>query len=265
MSASVVVENKPGANGVLATDFVVKQPPDGHTLLMTGSTHFINQSLYKNLPFDSIKDFTQVAKAVDAYLVLVVPANSPFDTLKQLVDHMAANPDKMSYASSGNGSTPHMAGALLMKVANVHAVHVPYKRGDQAIADTVGGQFAMTFSAIPPVITLIKGGKLKALAVTGPKRSFSLPDVPTIQESGYPAFDMIPHVGMMARSGTPEGVVKTLSESLVKILESNEFKQFAIARGMEPVVMDAQQYSANSRKMFDSWANVIRVSGARVE
>lgn len=158
MSTSVVVENKPGANGVLASDYVAKQPADGHTLLMTGSTHFINQSLYKDLPFDSVNDFTQVAKAVDAYLVLVVPANSPFDTLRQLVNYTAANPDKLSYASSGNGSTPHMAGALLMKVANVNAVHVPYKRGDQAIADTVGGQFAMTFSAIPPVITLIKGG-----------------------------------------------------------------------------------------------------------
>lgn len=101
--------------------------------------------------------------------------------------------------------------------------------------------------------------------MTGPKRSYSLPDVPTIQESGYPTFDMIPHVGMMARAGTPETVIKTLSALLVRILESNEFKQFAIARGMEPAVMDAQQYSANSRKMFDSWANVIRVSGAKVD
>ena len=261
----VTVENKTGANGIIAMDFVAKSPGDGYTLLMAPSTFYINKALYAKLPYDPIADFIPVAKTVAAYLVLVVPASSPFNSVKELIEHMRANPNALSYSSAGNGSVTHIAPALLFAMAGVKGIHIPYKGGDMAVTDTMGGQVAMTFTAVATALSHIRTGRMKALAVTGPHRSSALPDVPALAELGFKGYSVVSNLGFIAPKNTSPQIVNRLSAAILKIGQSPEFADFANGNGLELELAGSSAYAGAAKAELDQWAKAVALSGARVD
>lgn len=261
---SAVVENRVGANGIIAMEAVARAPADGYTVLVTPSTLYINKALQPKVNYE-INDFVPLAKAAGTYLVLVVPANSPFQTLRDAVAFMKSNPGKVNYATAGNGSVTHLAFAMLESIANVQASHVPYKGGDAALTDTISGQVAMTFTAIATAKANIAAGRLRALAVTGPRRSGALPEVPTVAESGYNGYEAVSGIGFTAPKGTPRVVVERLSGEIQKIVGAPEFAEFARAQGLEVDVMDAPTYAAHGRREMTQWQKAVTESGAKIE
>lgn len=265
LKSTVLVENKTGANGIIAMDFVAKSAADGYTLLMAPSTFYINKALYAKLPYDPVLDFIPVAKTVAAYLVLVVPASSPYNSVKELIDHMRVNPNALSYASAGNGSVTHIAPALLFALAGVKGVHVPYKGGDMAVTDTMGGQVAMTFTAVATAMNHLRSGRLKALAVTGPQRSSALPDVPALAELGFNAYSVISNLGFIAPKNTPAPIITKLSAAILKIGQTPEFAEFAKANGLELELAGSAAYAGAAKAELDHWTKVVALSGAKVD
>lgn len=258
------VENKVGANGIIAIESTARAPADGYTLLLAPSTVYINKALQPKVNYD-LGDFAPIAKAAGAYLVLVVPGNSPFQTLQDAVGYMKANPGKVNYSTAGNGSVTHLAFAMLASAAGVQASHVPYKGGDAALTDAISGQVAMTFTAIATAKANIAAGKLRALAVTGPRRSSALPDIPTVAELGYKGYEAVSGLGFMAPRGTPTGVAEKLSGEILKIVNSQEFAAFAKAQGVEVDALDGASYTADGRREMALWQKAVSESGAKVE
>ena len=246
-------------------DFVAKSPADGYTLLMAPSTFYINKALYAKLPYDPVLDFIPVAKTVAAYLVLVVPAASPYNSVKELIDYMRVNPNALSYSSAGNGSVTHIAPALLFALAGVKGVHVPYKGGDMAVTDTMGGQVAMTFTAVATAMNHIRSGRLKALAVTGPQRSSALPDVPALAELGFNAYTVISNLGFIAPKNTPTPIITKLSAAILKIGQTPEFAEFAKANGLELELAGSAAYAGAAKAELDHWTKAVALSGAKVD
>ena len=261
---ATVVENRVGANGIIAMETVARAPADGYTLLNTPSTLYINKALQPKVNYE-IGDFVPLAKAAGAYLVLVVPANSPFHTLQDAIAYMKANPGKVNYASAGSGSVTHLAFALLASMAGVQALHVPYKGGGGALTDTISGQVAMTITAIATANTNIAAGRLRPLAITGPRRSSALPEVPTIAELGYRGYEAVSGLGFMTLKGTPQVVVDRLSGEILKIVSTPAFAAFAKAQGLEVDAMDGSAYSANGQREMVLWQKAIADSGAKAD
>jgi tripartite-type tricarboxylate transporter receptor subunit TctC len=261
----VVVENKVGANGILGADAVAKAAPDGYTLLMGLSALYVNKSLYKSLPFDPVKDFRVLLGVNDLYLALVVPANSPFQGVKELVAAATTGPGQVKYASAGSGSTTHLGPALLGSKANVQLVHVPYKGGAQAITDTISGQVDFAFTAIATAAPHIASGRLRALAVSGLQRSRSLPNVPTMQESGLAGFNVSSKTFLAAPAGTPDAVADKITAAVTKIIQSPEYQKFLETQGFEPETRSPAQYQANAAEEVKHWAEIVRISGAKAD
>lgn len=265
LNTSVVVENKVGANGILGTDAVAKAQPDGYTLLQTNSTHFINKSLYTKVPYDPVRDFKPLMRGAATFQALVVPGNSPFKTLRNVLDYARANPDKVTYSTGGTGSTLHLAGVQLAKMANVRLLHIPYKGGDMALKDTIGGQVSMGFTAIATALPHLQSGNLRMLAVTGLQRSAVVPEVPTIAESGFPNFEIGSRLGIMGPAGMPADVVQKLSVAMFKIGQSPQFSEFIKPRGMELDLADAPAYTTDAVKEMEMWSKIVTISGVKLE
>lgn len=265
LGQSFVVENRPGAGGNIAADVVAKAPADGYTLLFTASTHYINKFLYAKLPFDPVKDFRPVAQLSQGYVVLLVPAASPFKSVKDVIDYMKANPGQLTYASAGNGSTTHLAPSLLFSMAGVKGTHVPYKDGVTPITDTITGRVDLTFGSVPLAMPHVRSGKLRALAVTSLRRSGLMPAVPTMAELGYPGYEIVFRLGLMAPSGVADDIVAKLSAASVKIASTPEFATASRPLGTEPDVAGADGYAAEERRELDHWAKVVAISGAKVD
>jgi tripartite-type tricarboxylate transporter receptor subunit TctC len=244
----VVVENRAGANGNIAGDFVAKQPADGHTLLMSsGGTVSINPHLYEKMSFDPAKDLVPVAAAARVLVFLEInPQKVPVDTAREFLAYMKANPGKLSFGSPGNGSSPHLAAEMMKAQANLFAVHAPYRGAAPAMQDLLGGQVDFMFD---PGIGLqhVKSGKLKLLAVGSPKRSPQYPDVPTMDEAGLKGFDADTWFGFYARSGTPQPVVARINSEINKILRSPAFAERMSAIGAIPAPMSAQDFGARGQ------------------
>jgi tripartite-type tricarboxylate transporter receptor subunit TctC len=247
----VVVENRAGANGNIAGDFVAKQPADGYTLLMSsGGTVSINPHLYDKMPFNPTKDLVPVAAAARVLVYLEVnPQKVPVNTAREFLDHLKANPGKLSYGSPGNGSSPHLAGEMMKAQANVFATHIPYRGAAPAMQDLLGGQVDFMFD---PGIGLqhVKSGKLKLLAVGSPKRSPQFPDVPTLDEIGLKNFDADTWFGFYAPGATPQPVIAKLNTEINKILRSPAFQARMAAIGAIPAPMSPQDFA--SRGQIDS-------------
>jgi tripartite-type tricarboxylate transporter receptor subunit TctC len=265
LKVPVVVENRVGANGVVAAAQVAKAPADGYTLMMTASTHYVNGSLYARLPYDTLKSFKPVAMIASTSLMLVVPSSSPFNSLAELVDYMRKHPGKLTYASGGNGSTPHLAGALLASMAKSEALHVTYKGGNAAFADTVGGQVDMTFSAPLTAMAQVRAGRLKALATTGVARSSVAPEVPTVAESGFPGYRNVTTLGIMAPAGVSDDIVTSVSNAIRRITKTQEFVEFCKLNGLEPSYREAQAYARSSEEEFRYWEDLVKLSGAKAQ
>ncbi|MFC5520378.1 Bug family tripartite tricarboxylate transporter substrate binding protein [Polaromonas jejuensis] len=265
----IIVENKPGAGGNLGTEQVVRSPADGTTLLLGHSgTISINPALYKQARFDPRKDLVPVAMFASSALVLVVPASSNVKTVAELVALARSRPGELNYASSGSGTGGHLTGELFEEKSGVKISHVPYKGTNPALTDLVGAQVQMMFSVIPPALALVKSGRLRALAVTSSKRLPSLPDVPTLAESGVPGlagFESTLTYGILAPRGTPEALVREMSEQMLKVAATADFQSRLGVEGAVPLLGGSADYAALIRKESTKWAEVVKISGATVE
>ncbi|MEP6720748.1 MAG: tripartite tricarboxylate transporter substrate binding protein [Variovorax sp.] len=231
----VIVDSKPGAGATLGADYVAKAKPDGYTLLMGAVHHTIATSVYKKLPYDFEKSFAPITTVALVPNVLVVNSKSSAQDVKSLIALAKASPGKLSYGSNGNGTVQHLIGTQFSGLAGIELLHVPYKGSAPLTTDLLGGQVDMSFDTLTPVIQHIKGGKLRALAVTTAKRSGALPDVPTLAESGLKDFNQGTWFGVLAPAGTPKEIVDRLNTEMVKIIQSPDFKKRMEEVGAEPV------------------------------
>jgi tripartite-type tricarboxylate transporter receptor subunit TctC len=262
----VIVENKPGAGGGVGADFTAKSPPDGYTIMGgTISTHAINASLYKSLPYDPVKDFVPITMIVRLPNLLVVNPEIPAKNVTELITLLKANPGKYSFASSGNGTSQHLSGELFKSIAGVDMQHIPYKGSPPALQDVVAGQVAMTFDNITTAWPLAKAGKLRALAVTTAKRSAIAPEIPTLSESGLTGYEVGSWQGVFAPAGTPPAIVARLNAEIVKIINMPEVKEKLIALGAEPVGNSSEEFGAIVKSEVGKWAEVVKKSGAKVD
>jgi tripartite-type tricarboxylate transporter receptor subunit TctC len=259
------VENKPGAGGTIGADFVAKSAPDGYTLLVTGTPHVISAHLYKKLPYDALKDFTHIALiASGPYALVVNPQKVAVSSVKELISAAKAQPGKIDFASSGNGSAQHLVAALFNSMAGINLNHVPYKGSGPAMQDLVSGQVKVSFAGIPNVLTHVRNGRLRALAVTTPQRSPDLPEVPTVAEAGVPGYEATLWLNISAPAGTPPEIVQRLYAETAKILQDPEVVQGFRAAGLEASLLDPQALGAFMRVEHDKWGKVVRETGATV-
>jgi tripartite-type tricarboxylate transporter receptor subunit TctC len=265
LGQTFVIDNRPGAGSVIGTDAVAKAAPDGYTLLLMSNTHTVNESLIPNKPFQLMRDFTPIAPINYSDLVLVARAELPAATLQDLIKAAKAKPDGLSYASSGPGTPYHMAGELFKTMAGVAIVHIPYKGSAGARTDVLGGQVDLMFDAIPTMTEHIKSGKVKALGTTGKARSATLPDVPTVAEAGVPGYEATIWLGLMAPKGTPAAVVNRLNAELSKITASAEVRRAWAAQGTTAMTMSVDEFTKYMNDDIAKWAQVVKVSGAKVE
>ena len=262
----VIIENKPGAGGGVGADYTAKAPADGYTIMGgTISTHAINASLYKSLPYDPVKDFAPITLVARVPNMLVVNPEVPAKNVAELIALMRANPAKYTFASSGNGTSQHLSGELFKTMAGVEMQHIPYKGSPPALQDVVGGQVTMTFDNITTAWPLAKGGKLRALAVTTAKRSSVAPEVPTLAESGLAGYEVGSWQGVFAPAGTPPEIVKRLNAEIVKIIRMPDVNEKLTALGAEPVGNTPEEFGTLVRAEVGKWADVVKKSGAKVD
>jgi tripartite-type tricarboxylate transporter receptor subunit TctC len=265
LKQSFVVENRPGAGSIIGTDAVAKSAPDGYTLLMMSNTHTTNESLIPNKPFALMKDFVPIAPVNYSDLVMVVHPSVPAKDLKEFIALAKSKPGNLNYASSGPGTPYHMAGELFKAMSGTNILHVPYKGSSGARNDIIGGQVHMMFDAITTMAQNARAGQVKALATTGKVRSSVLPDVPTLNEAGVPGYEATIWIGLMAPSGTPKPVVDKLNAEVNKALARPELKEQWAKQGATPMIMSPAEFETYLKADIDKWANVVKVSGAKVE
>ena len=262
----VIIENKPGAGGNIGTDVVAKAPPDGYTLLVgTVGTHAINPSLYSKMPYDHIKDFVPVILLSSTPNVLVVYPGLPVNSVADVIKLAKAKPGELNFASSGSGTSIHLSGELFKSMAGLQITHIPYKGSGPMQIDLISGQVNMSFDNLSAAMAQIKGGKLKALAVTGKQRSPMLPDVPTVAESGLPGYEAISWNGVFAPAGTPKEIVDKLAREIDAILKTPETRKFFAEQGGEVGGGTPDQLAAFVRAETAKWSKVVKESGAKVD
>ncbi|OZI39848.1 MFS transporter [Bordetella genomosp. 5] len=265
LGQSFVIENKPGGGSNIATDYVARATPDGYTVLFVAVTSAINQTLYKNVNFDLTKDFTPVALGAKVPNVLVINPQVPVKSVQELVDYAKKNPGKLAFASSGSGTSIHMAGELFKQRAGIDVLHVPYKGSAPAITDLIGGQVQFMFDNMPSSWPHVQSGKLRALAVTTTDRSKSAPDLPTMQESGFEKFDVSSWFGMIAPAGTPPEVIEKLNAAMNKALDKPEVLKAYESLGAVGQKTTPAEFGAFIKSEVDGWAPVVKTSGAKVD
>lgn len=266
LGTTIVVDNRGGAGGSVGSEMASRAPADGYTLLGgTVSSHAINVSLYPKLGYDPIKSFTPVALIGTNPVVLIVGQNSPFKTLKDVLAAAKAKPGSISSASAGSGTSQHLALELLGFKSGTQFIHVPYKGSGPAIQDVIGGQVDMMFDTTVVAGPHIQSGKVRALAVTSAKRLESLPNVPTVAESGVPGFEVLSWQAIFAPIGTPKPIVDRLHTEIVKILQLPEMQDRLKALGMQPATLSIDQFSVFQKAEVEKWAQVIKAANVKLE
>ena len=266
LGQQVIVENKPGAGTTIAGDYMAKQAPDGYTIwLQDITTHAINVALYSKLPYDSVKDFSYIAMVASTPLMLVVHPSMPAKSVKELIAVLKASPGKYTYGSSGNGTIVHLSGEMLKSAAGVDALHVPYKGSNPATAAILGGEVSFVFSTMPPAISNAKAGKLRALAVTTPKRVAAAPEVPTMIESGLRDFEIVLYSGVLGPKGMDRALVRRLNSEFAKVVQAPEIRNVYDKIGADPIAMTPEEFEAATRKEIAKLAPVVKASGAKVD
>ena len=262
----VVVENKPGAASTLAGDFVAKSAPDGYTIWLQDITsHSINATLYSKLPFDPIKDFAPITLVAWTPLMLVVHPSNPAKDLRELIAFLKTSGGKHAYGSSGSGSPNHLAGELLKAAHGLDTLHIPYKGSAPSTQAMLANEIAFVFSSMPPAVSNVKGGRLRALAVTSIKRVSAAPEVPTMIEAGMPNFDVVVYTGILAPAGTPTPIIQRLNEEFAKAVASDEIKNVYEKMGAEAITNTPEAFRAMIAQQIATNAPLVRASGAKAD
>jgi len=260
----IVIENKPGAGSTIGTTDVARSAPDGYSLVMISTTHVISPHLYKQMPYDPIKDFTPVMKLAEGPYVLVVHPSLPVKNVADLIALAKAKPNTIDYASSGNGSAQHLVGALFVTMAGAPLSHVPYKGSSQAMNDVLGGIVKVSFVGVPNALANLQAGKIKALAVTTKKRYAELPDVPTLDEAGVKGYDATIWLGLLAPPGTPRDIVDKLNTSITKILSTPDARKLMASAGVDVATSSPEDFATLMQSELERWGKVVRETGATV-
>jgi len=265
LGQQIIIDNRGGAGGSIGTDAVAKSPADGYTVLFTLSSHTINPAIYPKLAFNTEKDFLPVSLVASLPQILVANPDFPAKTVKEAIELARLKPDTIAFASVGNGSPGHLAGAMMATAANVKMTHVPYRGGGPAVTDVMAGQVPLLWVSIPAATQYIKSGKLRALAVSTTKRSVIFPDVPTMAESGFKDFEVDSWYAMFVPAGTPKPIIDTLYNSVVKVLAQPAVKEKLLAQGAEAVGSTPAQLGVIVKTELAKWAKVAKESGIKAE
>ena len=261
-----VIDNKPGAGGNLGVDSVAKSPADGYTIVLGQSSNLaINPTLYSKLPYDPQKDLEPIVLLANAPLVMVTSMQTPYKTLADAVNAARARPGQVNFASPGNGTVAHLTRELFQKAAGIKTQHVPYKGASQAMTDVISGTVDLYMASVPTMLGHIRQGKVRALAVTSAKRVDDLPEVPTINESGYKGFDAVTWFGLLAPAGTPRDVIARLNAEFNKALKQSELAKRLGDEGADPAGGTPEQFAALIKDEIPRWGKVVRDSGAKVD
>jgi tripartite-type tricarboxylate transporter receptor subunit TctC len=262
---SVIIENRPGAGGTIATAALAKSPADGYTLAVVATGHALNPHLYDKLPYDSFADFTPLSLIGNSPNMVLVRADSPIKTLADLLREARAKPGQLSYGHAGNGTSPHLAGELIKYMAHVEMTAVPYKGGAPSLNDLIGGHIPVSINNVPESIAQIRAGTVRPLGVTTAQRSPVLPDVPTIAEAGIPGYDTDVWWGLIGPAGLPQGVVTKLAKDTAEAVNAPAVKERLLGLGAAPVGSNAREFSALIRAEYDKWGPIIKAAGIRGE
>ena len=265
LNVSVVVDNRAGAAGITGSDIVAKAAPDGYTVLITSISHTINLSVNKNLPFNTRRDFTPVMLIADAPNILVTHPSLPVKSVRELVALARAKPGKITYASSGSGTSTHLSGELFKVLTKIDLIHVPYRGGGPAVIDLLGGHVQMMFATMPTVLQQIKASKLRGLAVTGSGRFAGAPEFPTVAEAGLPGYEVSGWTGMFVPAGTPKEAVNRLVGETAKILLAPKTRELFLVQGAEPGTKMHEDFAAFVESEIVKWKKVVEFSGARAD
>ncbi|MGZ5269566.1 MAG: Bug family tripartite tricarboxylate transporter substrate binding protein [Ramlibacter sp.] len=261
-----VIDNKPGTGGNIGVDAAAKSAPDGYTLVMGQTSNLaINPTLYHKLPYDPLKDLTPISLVASSPLVIVASANSPFHTLADVVKEAKAHPGTINFASSGNGTVAHLAAESFQKAAGIKLTHIPYKGATQGATDVISGQVQLYVSSIPTLIGFINGGKMRALAVTSLKRVDDLPQVPTVDESGYKGFEAVTWFGILGPANMPKDVVAKLNADINKALKNPELEKKLGAQGADIAGSTPEQFTRLIHDDIARWGKIVKDSGAKID
>jgi len=262
----VIIDDKPGAGGIIGSEAAAKSAPDGYTLIMANAgSHAVNASLYAKLPYDPVKDFAPITLVSSAPNILIVHPSLPVKSVKDLIALAKSKPGQLAFGSGGNGSTAHLSGEMFKTMAGIDIVHIPFKGSPGAVLAVIAGQIAMAMPNIPPALPHVKTGKLKALAVTTAKRAAAVPGLPTVAESGLPGYEATAWFGVLAPAGTPRDIIDRLNGVIVKSLRAAEMQQRLQADGAEAAGGTPEDFAAVIRRDIAKWAVVVKKSGARAE
>ncbi|MEA3158441.1 MAG: putative tricarboxylic transport rane protein [Betaproteobacteria bacterium] len=266
LGQQVVIDNRGGSGGVIGSEVAAKSPPDGYTIMMGLTANIaINPSLYQKLPYDPVRDFAPVSLVASAPYALIVPPSLPARNVKELVSLAKAKPGELAYASFGNGSAGHLSGELFASMANVKLLHVPYRNIGQGLADLVSGQVQLLFLGIVSTQPHVKAGKVRAIAVTGLKRSPMMPSVPTVSESGVKGYEVTGWYGVFVPMGTPPDIIMRLNKEIVRVVVLPEVRERLSSEGAELAGSTPQQFDRYIKSEIAKWAKVVKLSGARAD
>jgi tripartite-type tricarboxylate transporter receptor subunit TctC len=261
----VIVDNRAGASGTIGTDLAAKSTPDGYTLVFIYTTHATTPAIYGKLPYDPVADFAPITILTAAPLFLVVHPKIPVTTVKELIAYAKTRPGELNFSSAGNGSGSHLAGELFNMMTGVKLTHIPYKGSGPAITELIGGQVQLMFAGIVPIDPHVKAGRVRGIAVSSAQRTASLPQVPTIAESGLPGFEVVGWYGILAPARTPAAIVDRLYRELLAILRTPEIRDRLTREGAEPVGNTPAEFTAFLKADIARWAKVIKAAGAKLD
>ena len=261
----VIVEDRPGAGTNIGSELVARASPDGYALLLASSNNAVNMTLYGKVPYDTAKDFSPISLLAIVPNILVVNPGVPVHSVKELIDHAKANPNKVTYASAGNGSPAHLAAEEFKQLAHVEMLHVPYKGAPPAVTDLIGGHVDVMFTNIPASLGSIKAGQLRAIAIGSKTRSSTLPELPTIAESGVADYEAVAWYGRVAPAGAPREIIEKLQRVLVETMKSPNIMQRLVQEGTEPVISSPDELADRIRADIVTYRNLIKTTGIRIE